>query len=146
MWQNYTGKLVFTSSGWRRIFWARKDGMNPVSRKHNDALFTIAPVNVNAVCLVLLGLIPFWSYHKIRTFYYLRQMNKINPKSTKICLSKGIQCCKDPKRCMTGSLSQPEKNRTNVIDQTMGKYSPIHLTGNPLWFSSSIRIPNSISL
>lgn len=92
----------------KSLFQARKDGMNPVSRKHNDALFTIAPVNVNAVCLVLLGLIPFWSYHKIRTFYYLRQMNKINPKSTKICLSKGMQCCKDPKRCMTGSLSQPE--------------------------------------
>ena len=92
----------------KSLFRARKDGMNPVSRKHNDALFTIAPVNVNAVCLVLLGLIPFWSYHKIRTFYYLRQMNKINPKTTKICLSKGMQCCKDPKRCMTGSLSQPE--------------------------------------
>ena len=87
---------------------ATKDGMNPVSRKHNDALFTIAPVNVNAVILVFLGLIPFWSYHKIKTFYYLRQLNKINPSKKKICLSKGIQCCKDPKRCMTGTLSQPE--------------------------------------
>ena len=82
--------------------------MNPVSRKHNDALFTIAPVNVNAVILVFLGLIPFWSYHKIKTFYYLRQLNKINPSKKKICLSKGIQCCKDPKRCMSGTLSQPE--------------------------------------
>ena len=82
--------------------------MNPVSRKHNDALFTIAPVNVNAVVLVVLGLVPFWSYHKFKTFYYLRQLNKINPTRKKICLSKGMQCCKDPKRCMTGTLSQPE--------------------------------------
>jgi len=98
------------------------DGMNPVSRKHNDALFTIAPVNVNAVCLVLLGLIPFWSYHKIRTFYYLRQMNKINPKSTKICLSKGIQCCKDPKRCMTGTLSQPETMLDSIKMSRLFRY------------------------
>merc|ERR1711990_806737 len=75
------------------------DGMNPVSRKHNDALFTFVPVNVNAVFLAFFGLFPLWAYHRARIFYYLRQKKKINLKVKKTCLSRA-QCCKDPQRCM----------------------------------------------
>merc|ERR1711962_467959 len=98
------------------------DGMNPVSRQHNDALFTFAPVNVNAVCLVILGLFPFYSYHKLRTFYYLRQMHKIKPRNMRVCLSRASTCCKDPKRCMTGSLSQPETMLDSIKMSRLYRY------------------------
>jgi len=97
------------------------DGMNPVSRKHNDALFTFVPVNVNAVFLAFFGLFPLWAYHRARIFYYLRQKKKINLKVKKTCLSRA-QCCKDPQRCMTGSLSQPETMLDSIKMSRLYRY------------------------